>query len=63
MDTTASADDTLFANVQGFDYFAIVESDPAIQAWMAAHTGLAGDIGVYAVKDTFHSTEVSAPTP
>ncbi len=61
VDTTAAADDTLLASVQGYDYFAIVESDPAIQAWMAAHTGLPGDIGVYAVKDTFRSAEVIAP--
>lgn len=61
---TAAADDTLLADVQGYDYFVIVESDPAIQAFMKAHTGLAGDVGVYSVRDTFVSmAALSALSP
>ncbi len=63
VDTAAAADDALLAKVQGYDYFAIVESDPAIQAFMKAHTGLAGDVGVYGVKETFAATGLSAPVP
>jgi len=63
VETASKADDTLLARAQTFDYFAIVESDPAIQAWMAAHTGLSGEIGVYAVQEMFHTGGTSEPMP
>jgi hypothetical protein len=40
-----------------------VETDPAIQAFMTANTGLTGDVGVYAVADTFKAAALSAPAP
>ena len=63
VETTAAADDALLAEVQTFDYFVIVESDPAIQAWMTAHTGLSGEIGVYAVGDVFRLDGTSQLAP
>jgi hypothetical protein len=60
---TAKTDGTLLDDVQGYDYFVIVETDPAIQAFMTANTGLTGDVGVYAVADTFKAAALSAPAP
>lgn len=59
---TAAADDTLLSAIQNYDYFAIVESDPAIQAFMRGHTGLAGDVGVYSVQDVFGKAAISGST-
>lgn len=60
--TTATADATLLSNVKNYDYFAIVESDPAIQTFMREHTGLAGDVGVYSVQDLFGKGNISGLT-
>ena len=60
---TSTADDTLLTLLQGYDYLAIVESDPTIQAFMQAHANLTGDVGVYAVADTFATEALSAPAP
>jgi len=60
--TTATADATLLASMNNYDYFAIVESDPAIQSFMQEHTGLAGDVGVYRVQDLWSKGNVSGST-
>ena len=56
---TATIDNTLLASIQGVDYFAIVESDEAIRNWMRAHTGLAGDPGIYPVGELFTGSTAS----
>lgn len=61
--TTAVADETLFTTAQGYDYFAIVESDPAIRSLMLANTGLDGAPGVYSVQDAFAQWAVNEGAP
>ena len=59
---TASAEPALLDELQNYDYFVIVESDAAVQAFMQQNTGLAGNVGVYAVQETF-ATSLAASTP
>ncbi len=47
------ADDTFMARIQTYDTFVILESTPAIRAYMEAHANLPGDPGIYDVRKTF----------
>lgn len=47
------ADDAFIGQVQTYDKFVILESTPAIRAYMKAHANLPGDVGVYDVRETF----------
>ena len=47
------ADDAFMGQIQTYDKLVILESTPAIRAYMKAHAGLAGDAGVYDVRETF----------
>lgn len=46
-------DDAFMGQIQTYDRFVILESTPAIRAYMQAHAGLPGDPGVYDVRETF----------
>lgn len=46
-------EETFMGQIQTYDRFIILESTPAIRAYMRAHAGLAGDPGVYDVLETF----------
>ena len=60
---TSTADDTLLTAMEGCDYFAVVESDDSIRAWMRAKTGLVGDEGLYSVRDVFGVTDAAQSAP
>ena len=60
---TDDADASLLAALEGYDYFVIVQSDAAIQAFMQEHLGLEGNVGVYHVQETFHGAALSEPMP
>ena len=47
------ADDTFMGQIQTYDKFVILESTPAIKAYMLAHAHMPGDVGVYDVVKTF----------
>jgi hypothetical protein len=47
------ADDSFMGQIQTYDKFVILESTPAIQAYMQAHANLPGDPGIYDVAETF----------
>jgi len=54
VDAVSSFDEeTFMGQIQTYDRFIILESTPAIRAYMRAHAGLAGDPGVYNVFETF----------
>ena len=46
-------DDAFMGQIQTYDKFAILESTPAIRAYMKAHANLPGDVGIYDVRETF----------
>ncbi len=46
-------DDAFMGQIQTYDKFVILESTPAIRAYMQAHANLPGDPGVYDVRETF----------
>lgn len=46
-------DDAFMGQIQTYDKFVILESTPAIQAYMKAHANLPGEIGIYDVAETF----------
>ena len=50
---SAFDDDAFMGQIQTYDKFVILESTPAIRAYMQAHAGLPGEIGVYDVRQTF----------
>ncbi len=52
------ADDTFMGQIQTYDQFVILESTPAIQAYMQAHANLPGDPGIYDVAETFSEAEI-----
>lgn len=60
--TVSQADDTLLTALADYDYLVVVESDEGIRAFMQANAGLSGDVGVYAVRDTFGAA-LSASAP
>ena len=47
------ADDAFMGQIQTYDKFVILESTPAIQAYMQAHANLPGELGIYDVRETF----------
>jgi hypothetical protein len=53
-------DDAFMGQIQTYDKFVILESTPAIQAYMQAHANLPGEPGVYDVIETF--AEAVPPT-
>ena len=50
---SAFTDDAFMGQIQTYDKFVILESTPAIQAYMQAHANLPGEPGVYDVVETF----------
>ena len=46
-------DEAFMGQIQTYDKFVILESTPAIQAYMEAHANLPGEIGIYDVAETF----------
>jgi hypothetical protein len=52
---------TFLKEIRTYDKFVILESTPAIRAFLAAHTTLPGEPGVYDVQNTF--AELAAPQP
>lgn len=50
---SAAPEDTFLNQLQTYDTFVILESTPAIAAFMRAHANLPGDPGVYDVRGTF----------
>jgi hypothetical protein len=47
------SDETFMGQIQTYDQFVILESTPAIQAYMQAHANLPGEAGIYDVRKTF----------
>ena len=54
------ADDAFMGQIQTYDKFVILESTPAIRAYMEAHANLPGDVGVYDVRETFPEAVIPA---
>jgi hypothetical protein len=46
-------EDAFMGQIQTYDKFVILESTPAIRAYMEAHANLPGEVGVYDVRETF----------
>ena len=46
-------DDAFMGQIQTYDKFVILESTPAIRAYMKTHANLPGEVGVYDVRETF----------
>ena len=53
-------DEAFPGQIQTYDKFVILESTPAIRAYMQAHANLPGDPGVYDVRSTFPETMIPA---
>ncbi|HML68053.1 MAG TPA: hypothetical protein PKA81_06600 [Clostridia bacterium] len=53
-------DDAFMGQIQTYDKFAILESTPAIRAYMKAHANLPGDVGIYDVRETFPEAVIPA---
>ncbi|HML45325.1 MAG TPA: hypothetical protein PKE04_01085 [Clostridia bacterium] len=54
----------VFANrLSAYDYFVILESDPAIQGYLHDYAGMSGDVGIYPVREILSKIQmfVSAP--
>lgn len=47
------SDETFMGQIQTYDKFVILESTPAIQAYMKKHASLPGEAGIYDVRETF----------
>lgn len=47
------SDETFMGQIQTYDKFVILESTPAIQAYMKKHANLPGEAGIYDVRETF----------
>ena len=47
------SDETFIGQIQTYDKFVILESTPAIQAYMKKHASLPGEAGIYDVRETF----------
>ena len=47
------SDETFMGQIQTYDKFVILESTPAIRAYMKKHASLPGEAGIYDVRETF----------